>query len=408
MNTFAATFVGELGQGGAAAMAVFRQADEFRRTRPRVRLSFSRKRGPRMEKRYQVFVSSTYEDLKAERQEVMHALLELDCIPSGMELFPAANEDQWTLIQQVINDCDYYIVIVGGKYGSTDESGRSYTEREYRYAVERNKPVIGFLHQDPLKLLAGQTEQDATKRKSLEDFQNLVKGKVCKFWTSPADLGSVVSRSLISLIKRHPAVGWVRGDLVPDESASQEILRLRKEIDGLQLKLANSYASPPAGATNLAQGEEEFTIKFQFESISGIAASSWGGSQTYDLEYPASWNDIFAMTSPILIHEATDETFRKALESMTGVLEEISKALEEEQSSIGMRRRLNRVTIDPASYQTIVIQFRALGLIAKSAKPRSIKDSQTYWTLTPYGDALMTRLRAIPHMEDKSGDPRSP
>jgi hypothetical protein len=47
------------------------------------------------EKRYQVFVSSTFQDLQEERQEVIQALLELDCIPSGMELFPAANEDQW-------------------------------------------------------------------------------------------------------------------------------------------------------------------------------------------------------------------------------------------------------------------------------------------------------------------------
>jgi hypothetical protein len=61
-----------------------------------------------MEKRYQVFVSSTYEYLKVERQEVMHALLEQECIPSGMELFPAASEDQWTLIKEVIDDCDYY------------------------------------------------------------------------------------------------------------------------------------------------------------------------------------------------------------------------------------------------------------------------------------------------------------
>ena len=50
-----------------------------------------------MEKRYQVFVSSTYADLQEERKTVMQALLELDCIPAGMELFPAANEDQWTL-----------------------------------------------------------------------------------------------------------------------------------------------------------------------------------------------------------------------------------------------------------------------------------------------------------------------
>jgi hypothetical protein len=45
-----------------------------------------------MEKRYQVFVSSTYTDLMEERNEAMQAILELDCMPAGMELFPAAND----------------------------------------------------------------------------------------------------------------------------------------------------------------------------------------------------------------------------------------------------------------------------------------------------------------------------
>jgi uncharacterized protein DUF4062 len=49
--------------------------------------------------RYQVFISSTYEDLKLERTEVMQALLELDCIPAGMELFPANNDEQWDFIK---------------------------------------------------------------------------------------------------------------------------------------------------------------------------------------------------------------------------------------------------------------------------------------------------------------------
>src|SRR5215471_10666556 len=105
-----------------------------------------------IERRYQVFVSSTYADLQDERQEVMQALLELDCIPAGMELFPAANEDQWTLIKKVIDDCDYYIVIGAGRYGSIGPSGQSYTEMEYRYALEQGKPVIGFLHKDIGKL----------------------------------------------------------------------------------------------------------------------------------------------------------------------------------------------------------------------------------------------------------------
>src|SRR5580700_11457418 len=98
-----------------------------------------------MEKRFQVFVSSMYQDLQEERQEVMHALLELDCIPSGMELFPAASEDQWTVIKTVIDECDYYVVIIAGKYGSVVFcSDQATTEREYRYALEKGKPIIAF------------------------------------------------------------------------------------------------------------------------------------------------------------------------------------------------------------------------------------------------------------------------
>src|SRR3954453_20031505 len=107
-----------------------------------------------MEKRYQVFVSSTYLDLIEARAEVMQALLELDCIPAGMELFPAANDDQWTLIKNVIDDCDYYVVVIAGRYGSLSAEGISYTEMEYRYALEKSKPIIAFLHKDPNKRAA--------------------------------------------------------------------------------------------------------------------------------------------------------------------------------------------------------------------------------------------------------------
>lgn len=52
-----------------------------------------------MDKRYQIFVSSTYADLREERSKVIQALMEMDCIPAGMELFPAADEDQWQFIR---------------------------------------------------------------------------------------------------------------------------------------------------------------------------------------------------------------------------------------------------------------------------------------------------------------------
>jgi len=188
-----------------------------------------------MDKRYQVFVSSTYEDLREERQEVMHALLELDCIPSGMELFPAANDDQWSLIKKIIDECDYYIVILGGRYGSIGPDGISYTEMEYRYAVNIGKPVIAFLHIDPLQLPASRVEKYDEGRKKYLEFRELLQTKVCKKWSNPSELGSVVSRSLIRLIHTTPAIGWVRADQVTDEVTAIETLKLKRKT-GLSLE----------------------------------------------------------------------------------------------------------------------------------------------------------------------------
>ena len=184
-----------------------------------------------MEFKHQVFVSSTYKDLIEERQHVIHALLELDSIPAGMELFPATDEDAWSLIQEVIDGCDYYILILAGKYGSVGPKGISYTEMEYDYAVEIGKPIICFLHSQPDELPASKIEKKEEINEKLEMFKEKVKSRHCKFYNSPEDLGGKVSRSLIQLRKKHPAEGWVRGRFAmtdKKELADCLIPRLRK------------------------------------------------------------------------------------------------------------------------------------------------------------------------------------
>src|SRR6266849_6800645 len=113
-----------------------------------------------MDKRYQVFVSSTYADLKEERQKVIQAVIGMNCIPAGMELFPAADEEQFNFIKRIIDDCDYYLLIIGGRYGSVDGEGVSYTEKEYDYALGRGLKVIAFVHSDPTSLGDGKVDTD--------------------------------------------------------------------------------------------------------------------------------------------------------------------------------------------------------------------------------------------------------
>jgi hypothetical protein len=99
-----------------------------------------------MEKRYQVFVSSTSSDLKQERRNVTQVLMEMDCIPAGMQLFPAADEEEWEFIKRIIDDCDYYLLIIGGRYGLTTPDGMSYTGKEYDYALEEGLKTIALIH----------------------------------------------------------------------------------------------------------------------------------------------------------------------------------------------------------------------------------------------------------------------
>lgn len=189
------------------------------------------------EKRYQVFVSSTFKNLQEERQEVIQALLELDCIPAGMELFPAADEDQWTLIKGVIRSSDYYIVIIGGRYGSTGGSGVSYTEMEYQYALEVGKPVLTFLHKDPSSLAVSKVDSDPGLQERLRAFRALAQKKMCRFWSDSSELGGLVSRSMVRLMKHSPAVGWVRADQVLPGNTLQELVSTKRRLEIAESKL---------------------------------------------------------------------------------------------------------------------------------------------------------------------------
>jgi Domain of unknown function (DUF4062) len=341
-----------------------------------------------VEKRYQVFVSSTFWDLEKERQEVMHALLELDCIPSGMELFPAANEDQWNLIKKVIDDCDYYVLIMAGRYGSIGLDGISYTEMEYRYALSIGKPTIAFLHRSPGKISADKTESSSEGKEKLRAFKTEVEKKLCKQWDTPQELGSVVSRSLIQLIKSTPAIGWVRANELADREAMTELLKLRRRVEELQAELEQVRVSAPRESEGLSQGEEKHELRFSY------CRRNRSNYDRQDIEdtFKSTWNEIFSKIAPLMIQEAMESQLKSSLDKF--IKELIELRLSTQNGSVSYYEII-KVDLHQEDFQTIKVQLRALGLISKSVKTRSVKDSGTYWTLTPYGDEVMTRLIAI-------------
>lgn len=168
-----------------------------------------------MNKKYQIFISSTYEDLKSCRTSVRDAILSMMHFPVGMELFGAANEKQWDIIKETIDSSDYYVLIIGNRYGTLisecDKNSISYTEKEFDYASESGIPILAFIANE--NVLIGPTEiENDEKREKLKLFKEKIKNKyLIDFWSSEADLTQKVINSLYRQMDRTERPGWIRG-----------------------------------------------------------------------------------------------------------------------------------------------------------------------------------------------------
>jgi len=166
-----------------------------------------------IEKRYQVFISSTYTDLKEERAKNFQTIIKLNCFPAGMEIFPAIEQDQFEYIKKEIDDSDYYLLIIGGRYGTLTVDGISYTEKEFDYAIDKKLKVIAFIHEKPEEIPSEKLESDLTLKQKLELFKKKVSsGRLVNYLNNIDDLSSRIASSLPETIKVFPAVGWIRAN----------------------------------------------------------------------------------------------------------------------------------------------------------------------------------------------------
>ena len=190
-----------------------------------------------MAKKYQVFISSTFDDLKEHRDAVVKAVLQLGHLPVGMEMFNAGDQTQWETIKSYIDSSDYYLVILAHRYGSKDPaSGLSYTEKEYDYAGEQGVPRLGFVIDKTANWPANHVE--AAAKTELDAFKSKVgSARVIKFWDTIDKLAYHISLSLSNEIAINPRTGWVRATEAASPQVAEELARFSKENRELTEKL---------------------------------------------------------------------------------------------------------------------------------------------------------------------------
>jgi hypothetical protein len=342
-----------------------------------------------MDKRYQVFISSTYADLKDERQAVIKTVIEANCIPAGMELFPAADQQQLDFIKRVIDDCDYYILIIGGRYGSVSANGLSYTEQEYDYAMSKRIPVIALLHENPDAIPFGKSEKDQAFREKLEQFrQRVTSNRIVKFWRNATELPGIVSVSLHSEIRRAPGIGWTRADKVENEKLLIQIAQLQGESRALLERAGSAAAENRVLRGRIADLERaplfpdlasldeqiEISVSYRLRRISQAATEM----------IKLTWREVFGYIAPYLVAHPNELSVKHSL------LEVLKTRIRSHDAIYS-----SEFKIDEQAFKTIGIQLKALGLVDIAYTQTTKGDMALFWTLTRPGQDLMMELRTV-------------
>ncbi len=215
-----------------------------------------------MNKKLQVFVSSTNTDLIEERQTAVEAILDAGHIPAGMELFKAG-KSQMETIKKWIDESDVYMLILGGRYGSIEEkSGKSYTQLEYEYALSKNIPVFAVVLSDSFLTqkitshgLKNVTEQIAPDK--YQAFKSLVMSKIIREVDDCKDIKIVIHSTLNEFLNEYDLIGWVRNIYENDNA-------ILAKNNALLLQEKNTLIKK----TNKLQSQLDTKSHFQFGNFS--------------------------------------------------------------------------------------------------------------------------------------------
>jgi hypothetical protein len=335
-----------------------------------------------MDKVYQVFVSSTFSDLENERKAVSDTLAKSGFIPSGMELFPATDQQQLEFIKRIIDRCDYYVVIVAARYGSLD-GDKSYTEKEYEYAVSKRIPVLAFIHKDPGKIVSEKTDRDPEQVKRLDSFRSRLKAsRIVSFWTSADDLRTEVLTAVTNAVNLSPGVGWVRGDQAIDPRVVQELEKIRIENDELKKRLAIFEAGEINFPPDLLGPTENFSF---------IVVGRASGRNTQKIPAQMRIDYLFAGIADNIISEASEAAIgQRIVEQYLGTAD----AKEHDRSlSYG---------IEPQDLVQLRFHLEALGLIQSVGRYKDsnfanmqYRDEYIAWSITEKGRKFIANLWAI-------------
>jgi hypothetical protein len=332
-----------------------------------------------IDKRYHVFISSTGADMQAERTVLAQTLVSQGYFSWGLEHRTPLTT---AFARRQIDDCDYFILMLGSRYGELSASGVSYLHLEYIYAVTKQKPILVLLHESPDTRAPELQEATQDGRLKFQDFRRQLQREreMVVTFRDLRDLEMAVRHAMPQLVNRYPAQGWIRPNLAQIQQLQDENEQLRQKLIAMESARVSAPVSEGGLELPQVQGDEDFAFDYK------VHAYQDGNFRELRPQRNMRWNDILMIIGPGFSPGAPEENFARVINDYLN-----STALPDVRDVMPRAHAVARSQINVRALHAIKMQLKHNGWIV----PVGRDDRQrVLWELSAIGERHLSRVLA--------------
>ncbi len=324
-----------------------------------------------LDKRYQVFISTSGSEMQPERIVLAQTLVGMGFFSWGLEQRTPLST---AFARRQIDDCDYVVILLGSAYGEQSVSGVGYMHLEYIYAVTKQKPIIVFMHEEPSARDGALHDDKPELREKFQEFRKLLQNEVDQVFTyrSMRDLEMAVRFNLPQMLERSPVLGWVRPQNI--QVLQDEIDHLKSKLEQLETEAGKREVDPFLSLPKVSM-HEPFSFEYRMHAYQD------GNFKELKIQKKLTWAQLLSILGTTFVHPTPEEFFSKRMNEYLN-----ETGIRDARVEMPRAHAVARAQINIRALHSIKMQMRQNEWIIQSGRDDR---QRMLWQITPKAQKLM-------------------
>lgn len=324
-----------------------------------------------LDKRYQVFISTSGSEMQPERIVLAQTLVGMGFFSWGLEQRTPLST---AFARRQIDDCDYVVILLGSAYGEQSVSGVGYMHLEYIYAVTKQKPIIVFMHEEPSARDGVLHDDKPELREKFQEFRKLLQNEVDQVFTyrSMRDLEMAVRFNLPQMLERSPVLGWVRPQNI--QVLQDEIDHLKSKLEQLETEAGKREVDPFLSLPKVSM-HEPFSFEYRMHAYQD------GNFKELKIQKKLTWAQLLSILGTTFVHPTPEEFFSKRMNEYLN-----ETGIQDARVEMPRAHAVARAQINIRALHSIKMQMRQNEWIIQSGRDDR---QRMLWQITPKAQKLM-------------------